>query len=129
MNYIRLFRYVLVGAFTALLYFGVIAYLVDVLYISKTISLSVSYVLAVIFHFLASRAFTFSDRKGSPLPQGARYLILLLANYFLSLYVTLYLCDKVGLNIYASAGSAIGFTIFIGYIVSNFWVFKRASPQ
>lgn len=124
-SYKEFFNYSVVGSVTAFLYFGVIVFATEILDFGYRIAVSVSYVIAVSFHFLANREFTFSASDGVVRKQIIRYLIVLLLNYLITICVVSYLVDSLVFSHYLAAIIAIGATVTVGYFTSKFWIFNE----
>ncbi len=123
------FRYFLVGSMTAFFYFGLIALGTKVLEFEYRIVVSVSYLIAVIFHFIASRKITFLVSDDKVPKQLVRYVIVLLLNYIITIIVVSYLVDYLQFSHYVGAIIAIGITIVVGYGTSKFWVFNKKEKE
>lgn len=124
-SYKELLNYSVVGAVTGFLYFGAIIFATEILNLEYRIAVSVSYVIAVSFHFIANREFTFAAYDGVVRKQLIRYLIVLLLNYLITIGVVTYLVDILFCSHYLAAIIAIGTTVAVGYIASKFWVFSE----
>jgi putative flippase GtrA len=119
------FKYLLVGGLTALVYFGGIALATEVIHLHYHLGVSLAYVLAVSFHFLANRKYTFIAADGELRLQFARYLGVLLVNYLITISVVTFFVDGLGLSTYVGAMISIAVTVAIGYLASKFWVFHK----
>jgi putative flippase GtrA len=120
----QLLTYLLVGGLTALVYFGFMALCIEVLKLDYHVGVTVAYVLAVSFHFLANRKFTFRVLDKRFIHQSIRYLGVLLINYLITLGVVSFLVDKFGVSTYSSAALSIVITVSIGYVFAKYWVFS-----
>ena len=117
--------YLVVGGLTALVYFGFIALSVEDFELDYRIGVSIAYVLAVSFHFLANRKFTFRAVNSRLMHQSIRYLGVLMINYLITLGVVSFFVGKLGISTYLSAVISIVVTVGVGYFASKFWVFSR----
>ena len=117
--------YLAVGGVTALIYFGFIALSVEVFFLDYRVGVSIAYVLAVSFHFLANRKFTFRVAGNRLIHQSIRYLGVLLLNYFITLSVVSFFVGRLGFSTYLSAALSIMITVSVGYFASKFWVFHN----
>lgn len=117
--------YLVVGGLTALIYFGFIALGVEILELDYRIAVSVAYVFAVSFHFLANRKFTFRVVDNRVIRQSIRYLGVLMINYLITISIVSLLVGKHGVSTYLSAAVSIVVTVGIGYLASKFWVFRN----
>ncbi|EKN5912845.1 TPA: GtrA family protein [Yersinia enterocolitica] len=118
-------KFSLVGGMTMLIYFFFIWLIKSFLGLSYIIAVSVAYFISVLFHFLASKYFTFSMPT---LDYGhniiVRYLLLLLLNYLITVLVVSFCVDKLHFSPYISVCISAVFTIFTGYLLGRYWVFK-----
>lgn len=117
--------YLVVGGLTALIYFGFIALSIEVFELDYRIGVSIAYVLAVSFHFVANRKFTFRVVDNRIIHQSIRYLGVLLINYLITIGVVSFFVDRVGISTYLSAAISIVVTVGVGYFASKFWVFRN----
>jgi len=119
------FSYLVVGGLTALIYFGFLALSVEVFTLDYRLGVSIAYVLAVSFHFLANRKFTFRIVDDRVIHQWMRYLGVLIINYLIMLSIVSFFVDKLGISTYFSAAISIVVTVSVGYLASKFWVFRN----
>jgi len=117
-------RYLLVGAVTAVLYLGAIVLFIEVLNLEYRLSVSIAYFVAVSFHFLANRIFTFASEKGQIKIQFFRYLFILLVNIAITLASVFFMVDILQISHYIAAFFALALTIVVGYLASKFWIFN-----
>lgn len=117
--------YLVIGGLTAVAYFGILALSVEILALDYRLSVSVAYIFAVSFHFLANRRFTFHRKDGQFIREGFRYSGVLLINYLITIGVVSFLVGKLGLSTYLSAVLSIVVTVGVGYFASKFWVFRN----
>jgi putative flippase GtrA len=117
--------YLVVGGFTALIYFCLFYFSFESLGLDYRVSATIAYIFAVGFHFLSNRKFTFKISSVGYVAQGVRYLVILLINYLITILVLATLFDRFELNVYLSSVLSVGFTVLIGYFASKFWVFRR----
>lgn len=117
--------YLVVGGLTAVIYFGFIALSIEFFGLDYRIAVTIAYVLAVSFHFLANRKFTFRVVDSRLLHQSIRYLGILGVNYLITLGVVSFLVVRLGVSTYLSAAASIMVTVCIGYVATKFWVFRH----
>ncbi len=121
----RFLRFSVIGAATAAIYFLILAFHLEVLRLSYTLSISITYVVSVVFHFIANRLFTFEAEKTSVLIQLPKYLILLFVNYLLTILIVRFVVDKVGLTPYYGVLLSVPIIMVVGYSLSKFWIYKQ----
>ena len=114
-----------IGAMTAFIYFGLFLILNLLLNLDKNISLVVSYLSAVCFHFTMNKNITFKKNKGKTSTQLQRYIIVLFLNFILIFSIMSLLCDYLGIKVIIGylISNLIG--IITGFLANNFWVFKK----
>ena len=118
-------RYLAVGAATALLYFGLIFLLVEFFGLEGIWPISAAYILAVSFHFLCNKFYTFRRSGTKSLREIFRYFGLLFVNYTITIVVVHVTVNRLGYPTYVGAALAIAATLAIGYAMTKLWVFQR----
>jgi len=118
-------KYLGVGGSTALVYFGFIFVTVELLKLRHFSAVSISYVFAITFHFLANKTFTFNSRNADVLREVLRYILVALVNYLITLLVVFIVVDWAGYSTYLGAALAIAITVGLGYGMTKFWVFRH----
>lgn len=118
-------RYLSVGGGTALLYFGILVVLVQILQVPHLLAVSISYVCAIAFHFSANKAFTFRNRDTDVGMEIVRYLCVALTNYIITMLVVYCVVDWGLQSPYVGAVLAVGVTLGLGYIMTKYWVFHQ----
>lgn len=118
------FKYLMVGAVSAGVYFSVFSLSLYVFvghYIAAT---TLGYFIAVCVHFLGNRYITFHDQAH---PQVTRvivkYMAMLLINYGLSIMIVDVLVSRYGASPYAGIITSIIGTTLSGFLLSKYWVF------
>jgi len=119
-------KYLVVGGSTAVLYFGLLILTVDVLHLGHFLAVSISYPLAITFHFLANKLFTFRSRSPQVSGEVLRYLCVAFLNYLISLVVIYLVVDLGGQSTYYGAALAVAVTVGLGYGVTKLWVFQHS---
>ena len=118
--------FLLVGASSAVIYYGAVALLYEVMTVDYRTAVSVGYVLSVLSHFFANRHFTFKgggDRLG---PQVFRYFGLTCINYVLTLCVVTAAVELFRLSPYIAVAISIVATMAVSYLLMRHWVFAKA---
>lgn len=122
-------KYIFIGGMTALLYLGAIALGTEILGVEYRVVVSFSYFMAVSFHFVSNRRFTFGASGGNIRIQVVRYVSVLLLNYLITISVVTCSVEFLFFSNLAAATMAICSTVVIGYLTSKFWVFnKKGEP-
>jgi putative flippase GtrA len=121
----RFVRFLGVGGTTAALYFGLLGLTQEVLHLGYRIGLSLAYVIAISFHFLANRRFTFQAHRERMLGQAWRYIAVAAINYVVTIAIVATCVEMLGISVYAATAIAIAATVVIGYVASRAWVFQK----
>lgn len=85
---------------------------------------SLAYVISSIFHFLANRHFTFgaiNERHGDQL---FRYMVMWAINYLITIVIVSICVERFLFSPYIGVCVSVAFTMFIGYFLARYWVFK-----
>jgi len=90
---------------------------------------SLAYVLAVVIHFLGNRHFTFKSFQQPVSQQIPRYLVLAVINYFVTISAMYAVVEIFHYSPYLGIIFGIGGTVITGYLLSRFWIFKRADKK
>ncbi len=117
--------YLIVGGLTALIFFGFIALCIEAFQLGYRFAVSVAYLLAVSFHFMVNRKYTFRIEDNQLITQGLRYMGVLIINYLITIGVVSFFVDGLGVSTYLSAAISITVTVGVGYIASKYWVFRN----
>ncbi len=118
-------RFVLVGALTAAVYFGVFALLYDLNDVRYQLAISSGYACGVAFHFFANRHLTFKNAGGGISKQLAKYAVVVCVNYIVTLFVAGFVVESLGLSPYLGVMAAVAATTLVGYALFASWVFPR----
>ena len=113
-----------VGGLSALINFGSFALFWKVFHFYYQFAVTLSYVLSVIFHFIANRRFTFRAHRQALWPHLSKYLMMVAVNYPVTLLVVYVVVEIVHWPPPMGVACGIGVTVTTGYIMSKFWVFK-----
>ena len=121
----RFMRFLMVGVAAALVQFAVLAFCLHVLDFRYQFAVGVAYISSVIFHFLANRRFTFQLNFDLQFEEVFRYLTLVVGNLVITLLVTVFVIEVLGLTAYMATVFSIAVTIGITFVVGKYWVFKK----
>ena len=116
--------YLVVGGVTAFIYFSFVALSVEILKLDYRLGVSIAYVLAVSFHFVVNRKFTFHASDQRIIQQSIRYFGVLVINYLITVGVVWFFVGQLGASAYLGAAMSILVTVGLGYFASKFWVFR-----
>jgi putative flippase GtrA len=85
---------------------------------------SLAYVVSTIFHFLANRYFTFGAVKERHRDQLFRYMVMWSINYLITIAIVSICVEQFQFSPYIGVCVSVVFTMFIGYFLARYWVFK-----
>ena len=109
--------FLFVGGITAVIYFGQLAVFLEISYFDYRVGVSIAYITAVSFHFVANRQLTFRANHENSLQQVVRYLPMVTLNYLLTVMIVTVSVEMLGLSPHLWAVMAIvvttGLTFFI----------------
>jgi putative flippase GtrA len=117
--------FLLVGFLTAVCYFGIFGLLYSLFHFQYRTSVSVAYVLALLFHFSMNRNVTFLSKNNRLFPQIFRYVIMTVVNYLITLTMVTLAVELFRLSPYVGVAFAASITSLFAYFLSRFWVFQQ----
>jgi putative flippase GtrA len=123
-----LVRFLAVGLVTAVIYFGVFS-LVG-LVAGDFVAVSAAYVVAVTFHYLTNRSFTFGFRDVGDSARRAellRYLGTLAVSYAVNVAVYWLAAPVLGAPELLALLAALGSNTVVAFILMHNWVFRSAA--
>jgi putative flippase GtrA len=123
-NILAFAKFGLVGAATAVIYFLVMWFADSILGLAYLVVVSLAYIVSTVFHFLANRHFTFSAARGQYRRQMTRYLIMWSVNYVITLVVVGFFVERLNFSPYIGVCVSVFFTLFVGFLLGRYWVFK-----
>jgi putative flippase GtrA len=118
-------RYVVVGGFSFLVYFGLLGMLFTALRAPYPVAVGIAYVFAVAVHFLANRIFTFGAAEAPVAMQLGRYAWVILLNYGIQISVLYVMYDLLRVDFYLGAVTGVLATLVAGFLLMRGWVFAR----
>jgi len=123
----RFLKFLAVGLTTMLVQFSSFALMWDILCLPQRLSVSISYITAVTFHFLSNRFFTFQAGNANIYKQLVKYIVVTCLNYVITI-VVVDVCVKIlFLSPYIGVMAAIATTVMTGFLFLRYWVFGEAS--
>lgn len=118
------FRFGVVGVITAAIYFFVMWLVTSEVGAGYILAVTAAYCVSTLFHYLVNRNFTFNAQSGKHKQQLAKYILLWIINYLITLVVVSIFVERIGLSVYWGVCASVVVTFFVGYILSSYWVFK-----
>jgi len=107
--------------------FSSFALMWDVLHLPQRLSVSVSYIAAVTFHFLSNRLFTFQAGNANIFKQLVKYIIVTFLNYIITIVVVEVCVEILLLSPYVGVLAAIATTVMTGFLFLKYWVFGEGA--
>jgi len=117
----QIFRFCLVGVLSATVQFGILTVFLDFFTFSLNFSVTSAYVGSVFVHFFGNKYFTFRNAVVANVAEGGRYIGMVLLNYA----VTLCVVGVLGNKPYVATVLSIVATVWVGFMLSKYWVFKK----
>ena len=123
----RFLKFLAVGLTTMVVQFSSFALMWDIFHLPQRLSVSISYLTAVTFHFLSNRSFTFQAGNSNVYKQLIKYIVVTCLNYVITI-VVVDVCVKIlFLSPYIGVMAAIATTVMTGFLFLRYWVFGEAS--
>lgn len=119
----EIFKYIFVGASTGALYFLILQWLFEVLAIEEYIAISISFIVAVIFQFVANKLFVFRGNIHFRLIQILKFCLVVGANLVITLFVVWQVSIQLNIGPFGGSLIALPITTAVGYLINKFWVF------
>lgn len=105
--------------------FGVLTVFWDFFAFSLNFSVTSAYVGSVFVHFVGNKYFTFRNAATVNVAEGGRYIGLVLLNYTVTLCVVGFVVGVLNSTPYVATVLSIAATVWIGFVLSKYWVFKK----
>lgn len=122
----KLLRFALAGGVTFVLYYSLLWLTFGVARWPYAGAICISYLAAVIFHFVSNRHLTFRAEDGHVGAQLVRYALLAVLNYGIQVLIAFLGYELLGLPFYFCAFIGVAATMVSGFVLMNRWVFRRA---
>lgn len=123
----RFVRFVLIGAFSSLLYVLFVIFLVEIAGISDTAAVVASYLCVIPLNFVLHRKVTFQS-QGDVRREVTRFLFVHTCNVFLSLGAMEVTTTVIRLPYWVGAFSAAAIITLSSFILMQIWVFFERRP-
>lgn len=120
----QIVKYLIVGSSSAVAQFASLALLVEILRVPNLYGISIAYFLSVLVHFFGNKHYTFRDNTKIKIPQICKYLLVVAANYAITVCVASFALRVLQTNAYIATAMSIGATTCSGYLLSRNLVFK-----
>lgn len=100
-NFVFIYRFLIVGILTFIINFSLVFSLDKFLHLNYKLSITISYLLTLIAHFILSRSFTFKIFYFDS-SHLIRYSILPIVNFFISFLMAIFVVEILDLPLYFS---------------------------
>ena len=117
-------RYALIGAANTLLYSVLLYAFLEHFSLGSRVSVTLSYLIAIPFHFTMSRIYVFEASAGKITGQIFRYLAFVTISFIFSLMVVTLCRDNLQMQPLVVVGVNFVATTLLGYMLSGLWVFR-----
>ena len=124
-NKLMLFRFLLVGALTAVFYLGLFIFLWKTFGINYHIAVTIAYIISTLTYFIINRNFTFKSQGNAIAQQFSKFLVVVFLNYVITLVIVHGAVEVLMLQPYFGTVLAIATTTLFNYVISKSWVFKH----
>ena len=125
LNLLKKIKYLVVGLITLFIYYVLLYVLKDLIGFNYVVAILISYLFAVISHFLLNRKFTFKLKSKITSSQIFKYFLIALFNYIIQIITLFLLYDLLNFYFYFSWIIGILLTIVIGYTLIEKFIFKE----
>jgi len=123
-NHRKIFiRYALVGLANTIIYFSLLWFFLDWNIFSYAVSVGLAFGIAISFHYLANKYFTFDSHSRS-FAELVRYFSMAVVNYCVSLITVWFCLDIISISTFLASVISSLIVIVLGYFISFFWVFR-----
>ena len=116
-------RFIVVGLVTALVYYGLLVFAVEVAGIGPVLASAICYVLAVVLNYLLHYHWTFTATAGHSVVVN-RYVVMLCGGLVLNSGVMYSGVNTMGWHYLLVQTGAIGLITAWNFILSSLWVFR-----
>jgi putative flippase GtrA len=116
-------RYALVGLANTIIYFSLLWFFLDWNIFSYAVSVGLAFGIAMSFHYLANKYFTFESHSRS-FGELVRYFSMAAVNYCVSLITVWFCLDIISVSTFFASVISSFIVIVLGYFIAFFWVFR-----
>lgn len=123
-NFVFIYRFLIVGILTFIINFSLVFSLDKFLHLNYKLSITISYLLTLIAHFILSRSFTFKIFYFDS-SHLIKYSILPIVNFFISFLMAIFVVEILDLPLYFSVFFATFTCAVISYTLMKYFIFLR----
>lgn len=117
----KIFIFLLVGGSSALIDVGSLYLLSKVFLLNNTISITIAFLLGLVFNYLCHTYITFGNSANGK--NLIKYLVVVLVNYLTTLFL-ISLMQSVGVELIIAKLITLPVIASITFVLSNKWVYK-----
>ena len=123
---VKIIKFLFIGGTTFIVQISSLFLFKDIIKFGNNVSVTLSYILTVSFHFLSNKFFVFRELSIDKMRiQAIKYIILAVINYGITLLVTNTL-TFLSVSLYISTPVSILITVSLTFFVLNKIIFKQA---
>lgn len=119
-----LIPFLMVGGFTTVVYFALFTIFYKFMHINYKVAVSGAFIGGAAVQFFLNRNLTFKSRHRNVVWQIVKYISMITINYCITLFIVKSMVEILLLSPYIGSVISIGVTVFTGYLMGKFWVFK-----
>jgi len=116
-------KFFIIGISSTLIDLGLLIFLKEKINLNPVLAVVINQIFVIIYSFLMNKYWSFQS-KNLPVKQFFRYLILVSANYLISILLMLIFNHFIGINYQIVRISSIGILFIFNFIFYKHWVYK-----
>lgn len=109
---------------TACIYFSLFALFWQLLGMNYQVAVTITYLLAVLFHFSANRRFTFKAHGANLMQHLGKYACMVAINYLITLAMMHFIVEVLHFTPYAGLILSVFANTNANFLMSRYWVFR-----
>lgn len=123
---IQLLKFGLIGLSTFIVFYSIFHFSFKCLLVDYRISISLAYLISILFHYSCQRFFTFGG-GGNFVNSSWRYLLMLLLNYLITLTIAWIIVEALHYSPSLAPFASTAFTTGMNFFMMKYFVFKRTA--
>lgn len=124
-NRLQILSFGLIGVITFILNFLLIWLFFGFIGLDYRFAVTLAYIITLIAHFGLNRTFTYKAKGPSLIAHIAKYSLLLIVNYLITLFVNIITVEILGLTPYYGVIFATGCVMFTSFLLMKYYVFSK----
>lgn len=118
-------RFGFVGIVTLIFNYSLVWFFYGVFKLDYRIAITMAFIIAVVVNFTLSRVFTYKATSASIMHHIWKYVIVLIINYAINIFVSIIVVGIYGLSPYLAIILATIITTCSGFLLMKYFVFLR----